>query len=121
MLSPSQKGEVSIKRIDNLFLQFAAFYGPVWRSQLKEERFILFMKKEWHEALLSFDDRVIKLAINNCRSWNELPPTLPQFIEACRSIKRRDGFIKSVPTIKSTITEVAKNNLCLMKKILITA
>jgi hypothetical protein len=107
-----------MKRIDKLFLQFAAFYGQVWRSQFKQDGFILFMKKEWHEALLPYEDRVVELAINTCRSSNQLPPTLPQFIEICKSIRRRDVFIKAVPTTKSTISEVAAKNLLQIKQIL---
>ena len=78
-----------IRRIDLLFSKFAAFYGHIWRSQFKDEAFLVFAKKEWREALTEFSDDVFDKAILSCREFYELPPTLPQMILCCRQIKRR--------------------------------
>lgn len=80
------------KRIDLLFSKFAAFYGHVWRSQFKDEGFLVFAKKEWREALIEFTDDVLTQAILICREFYELPPTLPQLILCCRQIKKQLTF-----------------------------
>ena len=72
-----------------MFSKFAAFYGHVWRSQFKDEGFLVFAKKEWREALAEFGDEVFDKAILSCRDFYELPPTLPQMMQCCRQIKRR--------------------------------
>lgn len=80
------------KRIDLLFSKFAAFYGHIWRSQFKDERFLEFAKKEWQEALSEFSDEILTKAIVNCREFHELPPTLPQVLMCCRQIKKQSSF-----------------------------
>ncbi len=80
------------KRIDVMFSRFAAFYGHVWRSQFKHEGFLEFAKKEWHEGLSQFGDDVLNKAIITCRDFCEMPPTLPQVINHCRQIKKRNEF-----------------------------
>jgi hypothetical protein len=107
------------KRIDNLFLQFAAFYGQVWRSQLKEEGFIKYMKQQWQEALSEFDDATLSAAVNDCLASKEFPPTLPQLIDFCRDVmKRRRSFFKRAETPLSTNSLVAKEELTKMKTFL---
>ena len=78
--------------MDLIFTKFAAFYGHVWRSQFKEEGFLVFAKKEWIEGLNQFSDEVVTKAVINCRDLCEMPPTLPQVIAFCRQIKKRDNF-----------------------------
>ncbi len=80
------------KRIDLLFSKFAAFYGHIWRSQFKDERFLEFAKKEWQEALSEFTDAILTSAIVKCREFHELPPTLPQVLQCCRQVKKQDSF-----------------------------
>ncbi|HAU1408744.1 TPA: Vir protein [Legionella pneumophila] len=92
MLSNCKDTFKAEKRIDLLFSKFAAFYGHVWRSQFKEEVFLRFAKKEWQEALGEFTDAVITKAILNCRDFYELPPTLPQMLQFCRQIRKRERF-----------------------------
>jgi hypothetical protein len=91
-LSNSQNAETDRKRIDQLFLKFAAYYGHTWRSQFKQDDFLVFMKQEWEKSLVSIGDKELDLAIEECRTSKELPPTLPQFIELCQSIRRRNTF-----------------------------
>lgn len=47
-LAPTEEGR---KRIDRLFLRFAAMYGQVWRSQFKSDEFLVFVKGEWQQGL----------------------------------------------------------------------
>ncbi|KTD38598.1 hypothetical protein Lnau_0513 [Legionella nautarum] len=108
-----------MKCIDKLFLKFAAYYGPVWRSQLKQDEFILFMKKEWHKALAHFSNRIVELAIEACGLSKSLPPTLPEFVDICKNIRARDGFIRAVPSTKPKgISNVGKSHLAQIKKLL---
>ncbi|MBA2649336.1 MAG: Vir protein [Legionella sp.] len=75
-----------------MFSKFAAFYGHVWRSQFKDEVFMIFAKKEWLDALGEFSEMVLTKAILNCRDFYELPPTLPQMLHCCRQIKKQTVF-----------------------------
>ena len=77
------------KRIDKLFSQFAVFYGHIWRSQFKDEKFLKFAKEEWQAGLRGFTDTVLTTAILNCRDAYELPPTLPQLIHCCKQTKKQ--------------------------------
>ncbi|RAP34642.1 hypothetical protein B1207_15290 [Legionella quinlivanii] len=70
-------------------MKFASFYGALWRSQLKEEGFIAFMKKEWLNSLKDFQPEIIDKAIECCLKQKEFPPTLPQFYDLCRSFQKR--------------------------------
>lgn len=75
-----------------MFSRFAAIYGHLWRSQFKDEEFYVFAKKEWQEALSPYTDTVITKAILHCREYFEMPPTLPQVIQCCRDIRKRESF-----------------------------
>jgi hypothetical protein len=92
MSSPSSDSAREHKRIDLLFSKFAAFYGHIWRSQFKDEAFLKFAKKEWHEGLSVFSDAVLSEAIVGCRDQYEMPPTLPQMIYYCKQIRKRKEF-----------------------------
>lgn len=92
MSSHSKNTAQQKKRIDRLFLKFAAFYGHVWRSQFKSESFLDFAKKEWGEALSTFDNETLEKAILYCRENCEMPPTLPQLIQCCKAIIKRNTF-----------------------------
>ncbi|WP_133141153.1 Vir protein [Legionella spiritensis] len=116
--SPSQSSEFSRKRIDRLFLKFAACYGPVWRSQFKHDDFLEFAKKEWHQALLEFEDGIIEQAIAACLAGRELPPTMPQFMDLCRSAKKRHAFAPINRDHKPRNLEVAFIHLHKMKQLL---
>lgn len=115
--SPLQNED--FKRINDLFLKFGSYYGAVWRKQLGAEEFLLYVKKEWQQALLHFDDRVVSLAILSCRNSRVLPPTLPQFITICQDIRRRDAlFIREAPESSPRNLEVAKRHLRDLKQML---
>ena len=107
MLSNSRDSNKTEKRIDMLFSRFAAFYGHVWRSQLKDEMFLKFAKTEWQDGLSEFTDAVLTKAILDCRTFYELPPTLPQMIQCCRQIRKQTSFyaVKThTPANKAVVT-----------------
>lgn len=116
--SISVPSEDSRKRIDRLFLRFAAMYGQVWRSQFKSDEFLVFVKGEWQEGLFSYEDKVLELAIEVCRKNKELPPTLPQFIDFCKNCSKRNSFYVPDRSPKNNNPEVAKTHLLKIKAIL---
>ena len=93
-------------------------YGHVWRSQFKSDEFLVFVKSEWQHGLLAYADNILELAIELCRKNKELPPTLPQFIDFCRSGSKRSSFLVPDESPKNNNPEVAKTNLLKMKHIL---
>jgi hypothetical protein len=109
MSSPSSDANREQKRIDLLFSKFAAFYGHIWRSQFKDEVFLKFAKKEWHEGLKGFDDDVLREAIIGCREQYEMPPTLPQMIYYCKQIKKRKELRVEEEHIRAQESIVAFN------------
>ncbi|HHS8321924.1 TPA: Vir protein [Legionella anisa] len=115
--SPSQS-PTNRKRIDGLFLKFAAYYGSVWRSQFKQADFLEFAKWEWTKALREFEDKVIEQATIASLASKEFPPTLPQFIDLCRAAKKRLSFIPPKRCNKPRNLELAYTQLKKMKQIL---
>ena len=92
-LSISTNTQKISARINVLFLKFAAFYGQVWKSLFKHSDFLNFTKIEWEKGLGRFETQVLIEAIERCRDGRhhkDFPPTLPQFIDLCRSIARKD-------------------------------
>lgn len=102
-----------------MFSRFAAFYGHVWRSQFKHEDFLEFAKKEWLEALSHFDNDILLKAIVSCRESLEMPPTLPQMIELCRKIKKRNDFFVASSTIKPATSDVVTFHIKRCRELLI--
>ena len=95
-LSISTNTQKISARINVLFLKFAAFYGQVWKSLFKHGDFLTFTKIEWDKGLNRFDNQVLIEAIERCRDGRDhkdFPPTLPQFIDLCRSIARKDQYL----------------------------
>jgi hypothetical protein len=85
----STKPEINDKRIDTLFSRLGAIYGHIWWSNFQNERGLAGAKKEWFEALLRFDNQIIKEALLMLREQKGYSPTLPQFIESCKAIQSR--------------------------------
>jgi len=88
-LSPSKNADHGAKRIETLFLRFAVIYGHVWQTLYQNENLLVMAKKEWHVTLRPFDNQTIKAALEHCREYSPFPPTLPGFIENCKTIVKR--------------------------------
>lgn len=101
-----------------MFSKFAAFYGHVWRSQFKSEGFLEFAKKEWLEGLTPFNEEILNKAIINCRDFYEMPPTLPQMINCCRQLMRRNEFYVAHKPINRVTTRTVIANLQKCKELL---
>jgi hypothetical protein len=116
--SSNSQDSAGVKRIDRLFLKFTAFYGQLWRSQLKSEEFIVFMKNEWFKALEQVAEQHIDEAIVYCLKHKEFPPTLPSFVDLCKTASRPRLFTKASPSTSKAKPEVAYKHLAAIKTIL---
>lgn len=103
------------KCIKKLFTRFAAIYGHIWKSQFKSDAFMDFAKKEWMDALGAFSDATVTSAIDECREYHDMPPTLPQFIRCCRAIVKRQFVRVEEKPFTRTRAEIAEPNLRKMK------
>ena len=108
----------SLAIIDRLFLRLAAIYGNTWRNVFKSHEFLQFTKQEWLDGLAGYDERILYQAITICRENHKFPPTLPELLECCKYIKKKDVFSQKHEEIKPARTEVAEANLAQMKAIL---
>lgn len=107
----------ALKRIDSLFLRFAAIYGHVWKSLYKSDEFLIFSKKEWFHAVKEFDDLVLDKALATCRKTRKYPPTLPEFIESCNLFKTKN-VIPEISPIKMASPETVIAHLNRMRAFL---
>ncbi|WP_419420709.1 Vir protein [Legionella sp. D16C41] len=115
----SEKTEIQDKRIDTLFTRLGAIYGYIWWSSFQSEHALTVTKKEWSSALQRFDNRTIRDALLIFRERHHFPPTLPQFIECCKSISQKNIFRKSVEEFdKQAFLEAAELNIKAMLDIL---
>lgn len=102
-----------------LFLKFAAIYGQVWRIQFKDDEFLAFAKGQWFEGLKMFDEDTLDLAIDQCRKNIELPPTLPKFVDICRSFHNRKLVVtQSRESSRSCLSMAGKEALGCIRKML---
>ncbi len=77
--------------IEKLFQKLEDFYGAKWAAQygaFPRER----VKRTWAEELAGFADKpeAIASAIESQKT-NAFPPTLPEFLTACREAAKRVG------------------------------
>lgn len=100
------------KRIDTLFSRLGSIYGHVWWSCFKTESILNMAKKEWSEGLHRFDNTVLKDALFYFRENSNFPPTLPQFIERCKSSVRRNNFCSAKSELQQRIdTKIALKHI----------
>ncbi|MGQ3887835.1 Vir protein [Legionella sp. CNM-1927-20] len=119
MSSPSTATDDQDKRIDALFARLGAIYGHIWWSNFKSEKSLQISRKEWSSGLKRFDNLTLKEALLTFRERHPFPPSLPQFIECCKSISNRKIVRKpKEETIKRALIEVAEFNIKAMLGIL---
>lgn len=115
--SSSATPEVHDKRIDTLFSRLGAIYGHIWWSNFQNERGLAGAKKEWFDALLRFDNQILKETLLMLREGRGYPPTLPQFIEDCKAVQgRRIPRPMNQDSNKPASREVAEMHLKAMLK-----
>lgn len=72
--------------IDALFLKFESFYGASFAHKWKGAN-VDAVKLEWAEGLGRFNGETIKRALYFLRENNPHPPSLPEFILICKSLR----------------------------------
>lgn len=89
LAKPSQANQPgSTDWVERLFLRFQTMYGSLWIDRWRDAPMPL-VKAEWKEALSRFDLPTIKLALDWCGEHQKFPPTLPEFIVACKDARPR--------------------------------
>lgn len=112
MLTPNQPPV-----IERLFIRLAAIYGNTWKGIYKNDEFLKFAKNEWLEALINYTEKTIYQAVCLCREQQKFPPTLPEFIDYCRQLNRKESFFEQEPLPKAD-PNIAAANLKKIKAIL---
>lgn len=116
--SKSQHTEEEIRRIDTLFLRFAAIYGHLWRSVYKNETQLELSKKIWLENLKKFETKIIKEVLQRCCEAYSYPPSLPQFFECCRELRDKNRGFFIPQEVQKAKPEVAAKYMRQIKTIL---
>jgi len=115
-LSNSDETASYDKRIDTLFVRFAAIYGHFWINNFNDERTIYFAKKEWSEGLKPFTNAIIKEALLQFREKHRFPPRIPEFIACCKDKEARKRLTTTASEpIKKPSPQVAKHHIKMMK------
>lgn len=118
MSSTSANSTRNQKRIDRLFLRFSAMYGHVWRSIYKTDDFLKYSKEAWLKGLSGFEDKNFEHALRVCLKTYPLPPTLPQFIECCKSYHAASDFVQAAKVDQKRDLNVAYAHLQQIKTML---
>jgi hypothetical protein len=119
MSSHSTKPATTDKRIETLFVRLGAIYGHIWLSSYKNERVLELTKKEWSEGLQRFDTSTLRAALLRFREQAGFPPTLPQFIECCKAIhKRNEPFVHAQQSAQPASLDVAERHIKAMLDLL---
>jgi len=85
--------------IDRLWHRFENNYGSLWMDRwagLPMDR----VKREWANALLGYEPDTVSEILGKAFEVvikNKFPPTLPEFLEACRNAATRRGTFAALP------------------------
>lgn len=89
---------MEMKRIDNLFMSFAAIYGYRWASIYSATEALGLAKQEWGDVINRMRDEDILNGIRICKLVYDWPPSLAKFIKIALAIDeqalRRECFPK---------------------------
>lgn len=77
---------LGISLMDHLFNRLDGLYPNRWRASFSNDQAVLNWRESWSEA---FDDeritpRDVSAGIKTCRKTYDWPPSLPEFLKACR-------------------------------------
>ncbi len=73
--------------IDALFQKFENFYGADFTRKWGEVSDVVKLKQEWAEKLFQFNGDTLRQAIDHCAEHVPKPPSLPEFVIICKSMK----------------------------------
>jgi len=108
--------------VDNLFERLVAMYGSQKVAAMWSGASIDTVKATWGSQLGRFPAATIGLALQKLvDSGDGWPPTLPEFVEACRQCslgRRQEGTALTAPGQSFTDAETAKANLAKVRELL---
>lgn len=96
-------GNKPISMMDRLFNRMDGSYPHKWRSAFANQQAIQNWRDAWAEAFdeESLNPAEIKAGIVACRKLYDWPPSLPEFLKACRpSIDCERAFIEAVEQMR---------------------
>lgn len=96
--------------VNKIFLKFSIFYGHVWKSLYKNDDYSAYARHEWRVALERFDEKVIDEAVEECLKRQDMPPSLPLFLDFCRQLSHKhSAFYRPEPVEKAHPSVAAMN------------
>ena len=97
--------------VDRLFIRLGFMYGNLWTDRWRDAPMDM-VKAEWGKALSRFDLPTIKLALDWCSENQKFPPTLPEFMDACRQQRTRPEHkpMQNVPRL-SVDSSIAREKI----------
>ena len=91
----------------------------MWRSLYKSDEFLAYTKQEWMSDLDKFNSTVLDHALMHCKQQESYPPSLPLFVEICKTyVKRQDDFARKEEMQPTADPAVARAHLDKMRAIL---
>jgi hypothetical protein len=81
--------KLGISLMDHLFNKFDAMYPIRWRSALQSEASVQNWRETWADAFQKkgITPQQIAVGIDECVELYDWPPSLKEFIAACRTVK----------------------------------
>jgi hypothetical protein len=108
--------------VDSLFERLVAMYGSQKVAAMWSGAPIDMVKQTWADQLSRFPAATIGAALQKLvDSGDGWPPTLPEFVEACRQCalgRRQQGAALVAPGQSFTDAETAKANLAKVRELL---
>lgn len=93
--------------IDYLYHKLEGMYGKKWSSSYKTSEAIANWRREWGEALNErniMPDKV-KRGLENCLDMYDWPPSLSEFIKACKQPSKNEQAPSTVALLPNEIKE----------------
>jgi hypothetical protein len=85
MSNPQMSAALFDRAMERLFARFAAMYGDAAMKRMWGQQSPEAVKAIWADSLARFDVQAIMAGLRNLEdAGNTFPPTLPEFIAACR-------------------------------------
>ena len=98
-LEPRQIGDKQLSLIDHLFNRLDGMYPNRWRAAFADQTAISNWRDAWADAFIEdgLTAAEIAIGIKRCRQQFDWPPSLTEFIRACRpSIDPEQAFYEAV-------------------------
>ncbi|MFM0662973.1 replication protein P [Paraburkholderia sediminicola] len=86
---------LGISLLDHLYNRLDGIYPTRWKAQFPNERAIENWREAWAEAFEEerIDTRMVSDALRMCRKTHDWPPSLAEFLKACKPIINVDAAL----------------------------